>query len=992
MCQPKKVFLVIKFCLACIACCCVAVAVIFGLDLSSLAKGGQCSQERIFQARSRAEVLRVPKDCQCPSLFHAFGIKLIRAGKNQEALPWIRRAVKMAPDKPDYFEDYIVLLVWLGRYDKAIDLFGEMPSTFPRRPYLLRNVAMAAARTKRFELASRLYGETLGKDPKDKEAFEGLYNSLMSLGRYKEVDGLLERYGKGGPIASVNVSLLRFRLYLKEDRPMSAFREWKAAADSSCSCYFRQWKDYLGLLGPDKAEDISGELERLHAPLWDVFLPFAATRQYKKALEVIKGGKGSIHYEKWPVYYLPELAWVFFKNDDVDQAMKLYQFVLHCRTGNREAMVGMVYCLCEKGKYSDAEKYLHVLTRRFPHDIDVLFATAFFFERKGRFLKAIEVYDKILRLYRGNEWAKEARIRTYSRFGVPSFAMELAKAEGTGHSVLEDLDLDEAALFQHWGLVKEAEKIYDKELRANPRNRRARLDYLIDLRQEKRFPEVMKLCQALFSESGGGGLPYWAKSPCADTYLYYDKPETALKIYNEILEAKPDDFNAALGRLYCLTALRRWDEAERLGKRLFDKESPGKMIGKKFYPNWSKLAAAMARGYLIAETRPLYEAEDYFLGLKFKAPADSGIGAVLGDVYFWRGWPRKALQELTIAAHKDPGEKDARVSMAYVMDNLGYEKRARDLNSQLLKKYPYDKHVINEKRLFHAEDMREFVLDFSNDNEDSHSTSFDLRAETNEKPYLNWRVYQYFLWQYSSFGKRSGSFQRIGTGLRHRFGPSLYWQQEISMGIDGEKNFGIGSSLSWTPDDFWNLSGYYNTYSTQTPLRARAAGIHSDEASVGLAYHFSEWRAIRANVGLMTFSDDNDRLSASVSFRQGMWKRGDWFSEVTVENYVSFNSKDPRKVNYWNPRADWSCTLTHKLQYTEWRSFDQAIIHSLFLESGSYYQRNYGTKFIGSATYEIDRQASLRTHIVFRAGVARRVYDGDVTTALNFTLHLSYRF
>lgn len=960
--------------------------------VTGFAAGRSCSKELIIHAKSASEAVSHLKGCEPdPFLYHALGLKFIKENNNLEALPWIKKAAELAPDNPDCVEDYIVLLIWLGNYEEALNLFRKMPANFPRRPYLLRNVAMAALKTDRFNVAYRLYRETLEKDSKDKEAFEGLFQALLSLKRFEEAHKLLHVYGDGHGMHPPDLFFLRLKLYLAEDRPLSAYGVLKEASDKLCPDCFHKWMSYLEKLSVDKAQELSKELRKLKAPPYDVFLPLAATRQYDMAIDSINAQQPGF-WRNWPINYLSSLAWVLFKNGNADEALDLYQFVLAERPEDKDAQIGAVYCFCERKRFDRAENYLHLLTKRYPGDLEVLFARAYCYEHRNRFFKAIETYDEILRRYPNNKWAKDGQIRAFSQLGLPSFAFGLATAQGSSSDILLDLKLDEAALFQHWGLAKEADVIYQEVLSRHSENRRANLDYLLNLRQQNIFPEVMKRCEKLILEGIGSELPFWAKSPCADAYLYYDNPAAAMKIYDEILDEQPGNFDAALGRLYCLTALRQWPEAEELGEKLFDSQPSGRMIGKKFYPNWRKVAVAIARGYILAETQPLKEAENYFLDLKSRAPAHSGIGAALGDVYLWRGWPRMALQELKIAANKDSKDKDARVSLAYALNDLGNEKEARECNSRLLKKFPYNKHIVNQKRFFDVQDMKEFILDFSNGNEDADSTNFDLRTEVNEKPFYGWRTYQYYLWQYSSFGKRSASFQRVGAGFRHKFSRSLNWQQEVSIGIEGDEKPGIGTSVSWTPDDYWNLRVYYNSYSTQTPLRARAEGIDSDELSLGASYNFSEWQTVKVNVNLMTFSDNNDRLAASLSFRKGIWKMRNWLSEMTIDNYTSFNSKNPKKVSYWNPRADWSCSVTHKLQYTQWRSFYQAAVHRLYLTGGSYYQRNYSTKFIGSMNYEFDGQVSLRTRVLFRTGLAHRVYDGDTTTALDFAIHFSYRF
>ena len=927
------------------------------------------------------------------ALFHAAGIKLIKSGHNQQALKLIKRACLLEPSNSIYTEDYIVLLSWLGQHEKALSLYLKKRGRLSRRAYLLRNVALSAFSTGRFRLAASLYSRVLANDPADTEAFKGLYNSLMASGDFERVHELLRDFAderRGAGTKGLDLDFLLFKLFLHEKRPLDAFVTWQGASEGDCPCYFQEWKSFVSMLDEQQIQELDRGLVKKNAPIFHRFLLYALSNQYERALRLVEETSDNV-WSGWPVYCLSELGWVLFKEDRIERAIKVYRVLLRREPHNKAGILGLVYCLSTKKSFKEAGYFADMLKERYPDDPEALYALAYFHEKQGQFLDAIQVYDKLLRMDPGNETAAYLRVRAFSDMGTPSFAKKIAEGLGLAQPKMTEIELDEAALFQRWGLSKEAESIYLQILEDNPSNERARLDHLLNLRQANRYPEVMEICTDLL-EREKDRLPVWAKSPCADAYLYYDMPEKSLVLYEEILKARPGDFNAALGRFYSLVALRQWDEAERLALELFQKAPDGRMIGKKFYPNWSKVAAAIALGYLKSETRPLKEAEEYFSDLKAKAPAHSGISAGLGDVYMWRGWTRRALQELTIAANKDSRDKEARISRAYALNDLGREEEARLLNSRISEKYPFNKHAINQKRLFAAEDMRQFVLDFSNGNEDADSTSFNLRSEINEKPWSTWRLYQYFLWQYSSFNKRSGSFERLGAGFRHRFNASWYWEQEVSAGISGESNLGIGTTIRWTPDDFWTLSAYYNTYSTQTPIRARAAGIDSNQASVTLLYRFSEWRSIKVNMDFMDFSDNNQRLSSSVSLKQGLFRTGDWLSMIYLDNYMSFNSKDPYRVDYWNPRADWSLSLTHLLQYTQWRAFENSTVHRLFVTGGSYYQRNYGTDFTGGFRYELDRQMSLRTNFLLGAGVHRRIYDGDVTTALDFSVHFAWRF
>ena len=69
--------------------------------------------------------------------------KMVKAGNYKEALSILSPFSSEPMKYPTIYSDYMVILFWDGKADEAIRLFEDLPASFPRRAYLLRNMAKA---------------------------------------------------------------------------------------------------------------------------------------------------------------------------------------------------------------------------------------------------------------------------------------------------------------------------------------------------------------------------------------------------------------------------------------------------------------------------------------------------------------------------------------------------------------------------------------------------------------------------------------------------------------------------------------------------------------------------------------------------------------------------------------------------------------------------------------------------------------------------------
>ena len=111
-------------------------------------------------------------------------LDLIRQNKNSEALPLLETAWRHNPNNPHMLADYLVTLVWLRQYGKAIKIYTAHRHRVKGVRYLYRNMAKAFYETENYRQAQPLYVQAFSFDHADAEALKGVVFSSWKLRRY----------------------------------------------------------------------------------------------------------------------------------------------------------------------------------------------------------------------------------------------------------------------------------------------------------------------------------------------------------------------------------------------------------------------------------------------------------------------------------------------------------------------------------------------------------------------------------------------------------------------------------------------------------------------------------------------------------------------------------------------------------------------------------------------------------------------------------------
>jgi biofilm PGA synthesis protein PgaA len=268
----------------------------------------------------------------------------------------------------------------------------------------------------------------------------------------------------------------------------------------------------------------------------------------------------------------------------------------------------------------------------------------------------------------------------------------------------------------------------------------------------------------------------------------------------------------------------------------------------------------------------------------------------------------------------------------------------------------------------------------------------DIRAEvTVSKPVsLHTTLYGTFLWQKDSQEELLEYYRRIGIGIFHIFNSTWSLRQLFSIDYNDGDDFGSYTQVNCTPNDYWNFSISYDSFTTDVPLRARVFGIDSNKIDAFIAYRESEWRSYSLLFTHMEFSDGNKREQGLLNYEQGLFVKDDWKMRLFLELYASSNSKDD--APYFNPDHDWSLSATHMTEQILRRIYRKAFIHRLYLTLGTYKQDGYSHELIWTARYQQEHDFSDTHALVWGLDVGRRAYDGEPVHSYGLNVTYRWRF
>ena len=117
-----------------------------------------------------------------PQIETMLGIVLRQAGRIEDALSWLKRAVKRRPPHAQAFYEFGCLLSFLNRDDEAIEAFNRGLDVAPLAPQLSVQLGYVLLRRKHYAEAKAAFARALNNSAGSPEALYGLAKAHQAVG------------------------------------------------------------------------------------------------------------------------------------------------------------------------------------------------------------------------------------------------------------------------------------------------------------------------------------------------------------------------------------------------------------------------------------------------------------------------------------------------------------------------------------------------------------------------------------------------------------------------------------------------------------------------------------------------------------------------------------------------------------------------------------------------------------------------------------------
>jgi biofilm PGA synthesis protein PgaA len=690
------------------------------------------------------------------------------------------------------------------------------------------------------------------------------------------------------------------------------------------------------------------------------------------------------------------------------------------RTGTTSApeyvLLAMTRAYWDQRRYEQAEALARRGLATFPTDGDWTKLLGLIageeVERSGDLYTALRYYGDARRQLPEDPDLKTAEAGVLVRIGAPYAAgLVLAKPD-------MGIEAQKAGLLVRWGTqvgspdpalrfagtdaaLARLDALISEALAAQPLDKglliRLRRDRVVALRDRERWADAVAQADEL--RKSGDKLPAYVRQAEADSLLALRRPNEARVAYNEVIEAQPENHAAMIGRFFTEVEDEDFDAAFATIDALAASERPitasGDAAAPLPNPTWlgDQITAALARNY--ASMNP--EAWQRLSTLAEQAPALGYLRTALGSVANARGWPRRAAEEVEIAATLSPLDLGGQIALAdsslWLKDYAEARKRAEDL--ALL--YPENAAVQRLVQDVGLVDRWEFQTESDSYNEGKGIVT--PNAPGSGFNTVN-RIYTPLLDnQFRVVGGFDYLSGRPPEGLIQRFreGGGIEWRMPFfTIEADGWANTGTlhrgsaGLTATWIPTDHLNFGLNAELFTTDAPLRALYYGITANKVEASAGYDWHESTGLAVDFRAINFSDGNRRRTGGFRFLQKLVNR----PHLNVTLRPEFFGVGDTRLNapYFNPPRAFSYYVGVDADHIIWRHYERSFHQHISCGAGGYWEQGYGTGLMATVTYEQILQFNPAMDLRYGASYNRRVYDGTPVNSLTLSLMLERRF
>ncbi|MCQ8102876.1 poly-beta-1,6 N-acetyl-D-glucosamine export porin PgaA [Methylomonas sp. SURF-2] len=735
-----------------------------------------------------------------------------------------------------------------------------------------------------------------------------------------------------------------------------------------------------------------------------------------------------------PAYALETVAKAARNQGQWERALALYQQASALTPDRLTPQLGIGLVLLDQGRHAEAVIHLQQLQERYPESIEALLVLADAENNNGQPDKALALYRRALLIQPSHADALRGLVFTLANNDAVEQALRVAASQRELFSAEEwaGLKWQQAAwLIRHgeqalyldsrdYRLTDQAIAALDDNIASverlalqNPSNwrQRARFDLLVALRDRRRMNDAIALYEQLLRQDIV--IPVYARMAAADAYLNNRQPEQARDLYLGVIAEAPDYANAKTSLAYAYLEAEQPDQALATAEQAA-LEQPASISARQAdgsatsLPNPQKAAAEMTAAIFHAYVDDLEGAQVRLEKLRLEYPENTDIHNKLAEVYYFRGWPRRARRELDMAGQQAPGHFGLKLNRAKVAHELRDYPLEAALTHELYAYYPEDSGALKQMRAWQRHNKPELKIFASGGVSSNQSNGEDANPllgndNTAIDGYLYSSPIQRNIRAFTHQGWRTGLFKESegGRGYLRIHGAGLEYAKdailaslEVHYDHFRSEAVGVDLGLDYQINDQWQLFTRLSSLDNNISLRALSAKdetVTAKSAMLGTTFRVNESRFFRASAAYTHFSNDNDRVVLDGTYYE-RWHSGPVYKFATYLNLAYSTNSRPNQGFYFNPKQDAMLGITLDNDWLTYRHYETDFHQHLALTIGEYWQQDFGVNTVGNIEYAHRWRLGPDIELSYGGGRSYRYYDDALTESWQGYLTANIRF
>jgi biofilm PGA synthesis protein PgaA len=710
-----------------------------------------------------------------------------------------------------------------------------------------------------------------------------------------------------------------------------------------------------------------------------------------------------IDREEAPDYVLDAVAKAYGRTGRQAEAAAWYQALLDRDPQNVDARLGLAFSYVDADNIEAARVVLGEAPEAGTDQTRLTLAEADLFEREGRHIDALARYQAVLETSPGNAAALRGMALVLRELLLPRKALAIADQHPgiLDKNEIAQLEADIAALEIREG----SQAQYPEERRFEATDRalarleallaepdvdqtvRQRLEYdrVVALADRGRTAEAVEAFEAL--DEAPDDLPVYVLERAATAYLDEHQPSKARPLLENAIERAPENLELNFRMFFVYADLRDFDKADSVAEKLLTEIAASRPADDPAYLR-ARILVGLSRAY----ADRLGDAQQYFESLTAEIPHNTQIRGELANVYRWRGWVDRSLEQYGQILAVEPNFVAARVGETHtLLDAHEYDDVERALE-ELESRHGKENAVRTLARRWENHNRNEIYVE-TRFGESSGTTFGDEQYEINaswySRPFNNrYRALVRTHDAFAEFPEGDAHRKRAGLGVDYAY---ARWRATATVSADRSGgDAGIGLDARYRFSDQLTFGGRFETQSTDTPLRGYRVGVSSELLSVNTRYAPDEATSIGLTLSTQHLSDGNRARSLLLDGVRRILNRPSLKLAAIGEVYGSSRTRDD--VAYFSPRHDSSWLAGFRTRWVTYRNHRLDFSQTLSLQAGRYDQAGYAAGGIWAADYRLSVALEQRWYVDMGARRQRGFYDGAGEYATWFIASLGGRF